>query len=54
MAWPTNKREYIERINGLCEANQDDTIRPEQKRQNLILLNAFRTDLRRIMENENE
>ena len=52
MAWPQNKQEFIERIDELYKSNEDEMTRPEHKQQNTILINAFRTDLRRLRNNE--
>ena len=52
MGWPTNKQEYIDWIDNLIRANQDEVIRPEQKRNNLMLISAFRKELKQLLNDE--
>jgi len=53
MAWPTSKQEFIEKIDMLShQLLTDDLMRDEDKLHNRILINAFRNDLKRLINDE--
>lgn len=49
MGWPTTKEDLMQRIDVLLLSLKDEMIRPEDKRNNRILVDAYMKELKKYM-----
>ena len=49
MGWPTTKEELMKNIDELLYINMSNIIRPETKRRNKILIDAYMRALKKYM-----
>ena len=54
MGWPITKEALMKSIDELLHINTSNMIRPETKRRNKMLIDAYMRDLKKFMSNGGE